>query len=207
MFRVVTISRECGSGGGIIARNLAKKLKWNLLDRALIAEVARSAQVDAAIVGRYDEHVDSFWHRFNRGGLWSSAIVAGIAPEDAQIFDAETVAWFAQRAILKAAETGGCVIVGRGAECVLQDREGVLHVFIYGPWAERLERVRARAEPSQDAEDLIQGTDHERASYVRTFYGCDWKDPHLYQMMLSSELGTERIVSMIVEAVEGGSRT
>ena len=57
------------------------------------------------------------------------------------------------------------MIVGRGAQCALQYREDVLHVFICAPWAERVGRVRARAESSQDVEELMRVTDHERASY------------------------------------------
>ena len=206
MFKGVTVSREYGSAGGIIARTVAETLRWNLLDRALIAAVARTAQVDAETAGRYDEHVDSWWHRLNRGGLRAVAIGAGITPGDAQFFDAETMAAFTRQVILKAAGTGDCVIVGRGAQCVLQDREDVLHVFIYAPWAERVGHVRARAESSQDVEELIRVTDHERASYIRTCYGCDWKDPHLYHMMISSRIGTEMAAWMIVNAVQRGGQ-
>jgi cytidylate kinase len=206
MFRVVTVAREYGSGGGIIARAAAEKLRWNLLDRALIGAVARTAGVDAHTVQRYDEHVESWWHRFNRGGIRSAAIFAGIPPHDAQCFDAETEAAFARQVMLKAAARGCCVIVGRGAQCVLQDREDVLHVFIYAPWAERVERVRARSESSQDVEQLTRMTDHDRAVYIRTYYGCDWKDPHLYHMMISSQIGTEMAAWMIVNAVNGEAR-
>jgi cytidylate kinase len=205
MFRVVTVSREFGSGGSIIARKAAEKLRWNLLDRSLITAVARAAQVDADTAERYDENVESWWHRFNQGGIRSAAIFAGIAPDDAQLFDAETEAMFAGEVTLKAAARGDCVIVGRGAQCVLQDCEDVLHVFIYAPWAERVERVRARLESSQDIEELIRGTDHDRATYIRTYYGCDWKDPHLYHMMINSQIGTEMAACMIVNAVNGGA--
>ncbi len=206
MFKVVTVAREYGSGGGIIARVVAEKLRWNLLDRELIRAVARTAQVDADTAERYDEHVESWWHRFNRGGLWSAAIMAGIAPGDAQFFDAETMAAFARQVTLGTAARGDCVIVGRGAQCALQDREDVLHVFICAPWAERVGRVRARAQSSQDVEELIRLTDHERASYIRTYYGCDWKDPHLYHMMIGSQIGTEMAAWMIVNTVQRGGR-
>jgi len=206
MFRVVTVAREYGSGGGIIARMAAERLGWNLLDGALIGAVARTAEIDAEIAGRCDEHVDSWWHRFNRGGLWSAAIWAGIAPDDVQFFDADAIATYTRQVMLKAAATGDCVIVGRGAQCVLQDHEDVLHVFIYAPWAERGGRVRARAESAQDVEELMRVTDGERASYIRTYYGCDWKDPHLYHMMISSQIGTEMAAWMIVNAVKGAGQ-
>jgi len=204
MFKVVTVAREYGSGGGIIARMVAEKLGWNLLDGALIGAVARTAEVDSEIAGLCDEHVDSWWHRFNRGGLWSAAIMAGAAPCDVRFFDADTMATFTQRVIRKAAITGHCVIVGRGAQCVLQHQEEVLHVFIYAPWAERVGRVRERAQSSRDVEGLIRVTDHERASYLRTYYGCDWKDPHLYHMLINAQIGTEEATRMIVDAVRGG---
>ena len=140
------MASEYGSGGGIIARAVAEKLQWNLLDRALVNAAARIAEVDAETAERCDEHVDPWWHRFNRGGVWSAAIMAGIAPDNARVFDAETMAALAREVILKDAATGDCVIVGRGAQCVLQDRDDVLHVFIYAPWPERVRRVRPRLE-------------------------------------------------------------
>jgi len=204
MFKIVTLAREYGSGGSTIARAVAEKLRWNLLDGALIRAVARTAEVDTEIAGRYDEHVDSWWHRFNRGGLWSAAVMAGIAPGDARFFDADTMAACARQVMRKAAATGDCVIVGRGAQCALQDRADVLHVFIYAPWTERVERVRVRAQSTQDVEELIRLTDHERASYLRTYYGCDWKDPHLYHMMINAQIGTGMAARMIVNAVQEG---
>jgi cytidylate kinase len=206
MFRVVTVSSEYGSGGAMIGRYVAETLGWKLMDRALIAEIAHTTQVATETVVRYDERVDSWWHRFNRGGLWSAAISAGIAPCDAQFLDAETMAAMARQVVRKAAEDGERVIVGRGAQCVLQDREDVLHVFVYAPWPERIERVRARAEPGQHIEEFIRVRDRERASYIRTYYGCDWKDPHLYHMMLSSTLGREQAGWMIIDAVEQWGR-
>ena len=206
MFKVVTVAREYGSGGGIIARAVAEKLLWSLLDRALIGAVARTAQVDSGTAERYDEHRESWWHRFNRAGIWSAAIMAGITPSDARFFDAATMVAFARQVMLEAAARGGCVIVGRGAQCALQGREDVLHVFIGAPWAERVGRVRAGAQSSKAAEELIRVTDHERASYIRTYYGCDWKDPHLYHMMIGSQLGTEMASWMIVNAVRGAGQ-
>ena len=203
MFKAVTLASEYGSGGHVIARAVAEKLRWNLLDRALVNAVANVAQVDAQTAERLDEHVDSWWHRFNRGGIWSAAIMAGMAPDDARrLVDAETMAAFSQKVILKAAATGDCVIVGRGAQCVLQDRADVLHVFIYAPWPERVGRVRARLDPSQNIGELIHLSDQERATYIRTYYGCAWKDPHLYHMMISSHIGAEVAARMIVNAVK-----
>jgi cytidylate kinase len=201
MFKVVTVSREYGSGGAAIARLVAEKLGWKLLDREIIETVASTAHVDAETATRYDEHVDPWWRRFHREGLRSMAVEAGITPGDAQFFDAKAMAEMSKEVMRNAATTGECVIVGRGAQCALQDRDEVLHVFIYAPWETRMQRVRDRMGDRRDLEDLIRSTDQERGSYVRTYYGCDWLDPHLYDMMLSSKFGTEAAASIIVNAV------
>jgi len=206
MFRVLTVASECGSGGSMVAQKVAEELGWSLLDRALIGAVAQTARVDAKTVARYDEHVDSWWHRFHRGGLWCAAIEGGLAPRDVQFFDADAIAAFSQRVIAKAAARGNCVIVGRGAQCVLRGHEDVLHIFVYGPWSERVARVRRRTTSNDAAGQWIRLTDSERARYLRTYYRCDWKDPHLYHMMISSRIGIDQAAGMIVDAVHEGTR-
>jgi cytidylate kinase len=207
MFRALTLEREYGGGGSLIARRVAEILGWKLLDGALIEAVARAAHVDTATVRKYDEQVDSWWHRFNRGGVWAAAVQAGVAITDAQFFDSETVAGVAQREIARATATGNCVIVGRGGQCVLQDRADVLHVFVYGPWRERISRVRSRITPAQNVAELIRSTDEERASYIQTYYGFNWKDPRLYHMMINSQIGIEGAAFLIVEAAVAGGQS
>lgn len=125
-------------------------------------------------------------------------------PDDVRFFDADAMAEYTQQVMLRAAATGDCVIVGRGAQCVLQDHDDAFHVFIYAPWAERVGRVRARAQSSPDVEELMRVADHERASYLRTYYGCDWKDPHLYHLMINAQIGAGMAARMIVNAVQEG---
>ncbi len=202
MFRVLTVASEFGAGGSIIARRAAEMLSWRLLDRSLTAAIARDAQADPEIVARYEERVEPWWRRFHRRGVWAAAITAGFAAADVHILDAERIAVFTQQAIARAATAGNCVIVGRGSQCVLRGWEGVFHVFVYGPWRERVRRVRDRSEPVPHIGKHLLRTDDERARYIRTWHGCDWKDPHLYQMMVSSGIGVENAAARIVDAVE-----
>jgi cytidylate kinase len=205
MFRILTVSREFGSGGGTIAQIVAERLGWDLLDKALIESIARTANVDADLARRYDERVDSWLHRINRGGLHAAAISGGATTVEAEIFDAASTAALAQRTIREAADKGNCVIVGRGAQCVLQERQDALHVFVYAPWASRVERLRARLGAVERIGELMRQTDHERASYIRTYYGCDWKDLHLYHMMITSQLGDETVAGIIANAIESAA--
>lgn len=203
MFRVVTIARECGSGGAEIARRIAENLDWRLLDDSLIAVVARRAQVDIDTARQYDESVDSRWHRMNRSSSWCAAIMGGLAPLDFQFFDADTMAVVTHQVIADAAAKGNCVIVGRGAQCVLQSCPHALHAFVYGPWSERVDRIRQRLGTQGDAARWIQSMDRARAAYLQRQFGRDWKDPHLYQMALSSQLGIDHVASLITSAVVG----
>jgi cytidylate kinase len=206
MFRLVTVAREYGSGGAAIARRVADRLGWSLLDKSLIEAVARRAQVDIGTACRYDESVDSWWRRVNLSGCWSAAIYAGMTPAMARLFDAETAAEIEQIVIEEAASKGNCVIVGRGAQCVLRGLRQALHVFVYAPWAERIARIRERLGNGCPAARLLRSVDHTRAAYVRRRFGCDWRDPHLYQMTVNSQLGIEEAASLITAAVRGDDR-
>jgi cytidylate kinase len=119
-------------------------------------------------------------------------------------FDAETMATLAQNMIQEAHRQGNSVIVGRGAQCVLQGRKDAFHVFIYAPWAEKVARVRQRLPGKTDIEELIRAMDRQRADHIRTYFGCNWKDPHLYHLMISSGLGEDLVESTIIEALGSG---
>jgi cytidylate kinase len=92
MFRVLTVAREFGSGASAIAKKVAQRLGWTLLDEELIGAIARAGAVDVETARRYDERVDSRWHRFNRDALRTTAICAGANVADTEFFDAETMA-------------------------------------------------------------------------------------------------------------------
>lgn len=202
MFRVVTVAREYGSAGGAIARRVAQVLRWNLLDKNLAEAIARSAQVDPDLVWRYDERADSWLHRVSRRGLWHGAIEAVATVTDADFFDAETMTGLARNLITEAYSRGKCVIVGRGAQCVLQGCQDALHVFIRAPWSDRMDRVRARVPDERDVEQLIRCIDQQRADHIATYFGYNWKDPRLYQMVISSELGEEYVARTIIEVIQ-----
>ncbi|HUI54103.1 MAG TPA: cytidylate kinase-like family protein [Bryobacteraceae bacterium] len=208
MFRVLTVAREYGSGGAMIARKIAESLRWELLDKTLITEIARATRMESELVGRFDERVDSWLHRVSRRGLWHGAFDGVAAVAGDEFLDAETVAEVTRRVIGAAYERGNCVIVGRGAQCVLQDRADAFHVFIYAPWRQRIARIQQRMPAETDVEGVIRSIDRERAEYIRLHFGCNWSDPHLYHMLIDSELGEDEVASIIVEGlVRGGSRT
>jgi cytidylate kinase len=204
MFRVLTVAREYGSGGGLIARAVAEKLGWNLLDKALVEAIARSAQVDPDLARRYDERCDSWMHRVSRRGLWHGAFEGVAAVADTEVFDAETMAALGKSLITEAHSQGNCVIVGRGAQCILQDRDDVLHVFVHAPRSQRIARLLRREPAASSIEQLMRTTDERRGEFIRAYFGCDWKNVHLYHMLISSELGEETVAGLIIGAIQRG---
>ena len=206
MFKVLTIAREYGSGGAVIGRRISERLGWKLLDKAFIDNVAHAAKVDPQLARRFDERTDSWLQRLAHqgAGRWRGAFEGAVIVSQPDFFDAETMAALAQNMIEEACQRGNCVIVGRGAQCVLRGRKNAFHVFIYAPWAERVARVRQRLPGTRDIEGLIRSTDRQRADYIRTYFGCNWMDPHLYHLLICSELGEDLVESTIMEALASG---
>jgi cytidylate kinase len=200
MYRIITVSREYGSGGAAIAAALASELGWTLFDRAFITAVARAAHVDPALARNYDERLDSWIHRVSKNALWRGAFEQVAVADESVFFDAETMAALTAETIKQAAGMGNCVIVGRGAQCLLQSRSDAFHVFVYAPLQQRIERLRTRVTGRTPLEELALATDKSRAEYIRAHFGCDWKDLHLYHLMVNSGLGERRVVSLILHA-------
>jgi cytidylate kinase len=207
MFRVVTVAREFGSGGGRIAQLLANRLGWKLLDRCLVEKIAEAARIEPGVAEKFDERPDPWFERLAEV-LWQSpglrGYIGGPVPDR---FDADVAAHLTHRIIEEAAKMGDCVIVGRGSQCVLQRREDAFHVFVYAPRCERLARLFSRHPQlsKAEAERKLDAEDATRAAYVRIHFGENWQNRHLYHLMISSSLGEEEAVSIILSALHGTS--
>lgn len=200
-YRALTISREYGSGGAEIARIVADRLGWKLLDDAILAEISRRAKVPVTDAAALDERVDPWLHRLTRP-LWGKG-GDGMSPiELVNLFDADAEAALARTVIEEAARIGSCVVVGRGAQCIFRDRDDVFRVFVYACWADRIRRVAARVEPGPHVDELILETDERRQGYVRRNYRQDPLDPHLYNLMVDSADQPGAVAAVIMSAME-----
>jgi len=102
---------------------------------------------------------------------------------------------------------GDCVIVGRGAQCILQHKPDVYHVFVYAPLRERIVRLRTRLEPGANVEQRIRTVDAERAKYMQEYFGKSWCNHHLYDLMISSHGDETRTAHAIHYAMSGQAGT
>jgi cytidylate kinase len=206
-YRVLTVNREFGSGGGRIAQTIAEWLGWKLLDRDIIDAIAYAAQVDSSVVRHYDEHVDSWLRRINLQAMRSAALAAGLEIGENDVFDAEEMVKISRKIIEEAYAEGNTVIVGRGSQCILQHKPDVFHVFVYAPFLDRLTRLRGRLDKGIHAEQRIRVVDEERAKYLQLYYGKAWTNPHLYDLMISSRAEEEFTARAILYAMTGEVRS
>ena len=93
--------------------------------------------------------------------------------------------------------------MGRGAQCVLQHKPDVYHVFVYAPLKERILRLRARLEKDADIEQRLRTVDGERAKYLQQYFGKSWCNLHLYDLMISSKADEDATARAIVFAMTG----
>jgi len=201
MVRVITISREFGSGGGEVARILAERLEWKLIDDPLVTQIAQRANVSPELARRYDECVDPWFHRMFKALRHGGG--EGIAGQhDRDLFDAEAMANLWTRVIREAAQIGHCVIVGRGAQCLLQGHKDVFHVSVFADMEQRVRNLegplRRHVPPGSDPRTMAEETDLRRSEYVRRYFDEDWKDYRLYNMVINSVVGFEAAADAIL---------
>lgn len=200
MFRIVTIEREYGSGGGEIASELAKRLGWKLWDQALTEEIAKMANVECSAVERCAERANSTFQRlvkiFWRGSYERSAALSGAEP-----FDTDRFVAVGKQVMEKVAQAGNCVIVGRGAPYFLRLRADAFHVFLYASHAEKLRRMWALGKSEKEAEELLNTVDRDRIEFVKRYFNADWPTRCLYHMMINTAVGNESVLSTILNTM------
>lgn len=205
-YRVLTVSREFGSGGGRIAQTIARLLGWKLLDKEIIDAIAYAGRVPRDVVKQYDEHVDTWLGKINQQAMRGAALAAGLELGPNAVFDAETMVKISQRIIEEAYEEGNCVVVGRGAQCILQSKPDAYHVFVYAPYHERVKRLQKRLEKGVNVEERIRTVDGERFKYLQEYYSQAWNNPHLYNLMVSSSEDEDATARLILSAMTGDPR-
>jgi len=199
--RVITVEREYGSGGAIIAKRLAEQLGWKLWDHEISTEIARRANVDHKIAARHDERVKSsllnrLFRVYARGSYERALPLAD--PGD---FNTDHMFAMLEKVVEEFAECGNCVIVGRGAPYFLRDRPDTFHVFIYAPEDEKVRRLKSIGQTEKESLRLIEEIDRERAEFIRHYFGKEWPYRPLYNLMLNSKYGDEYVVETILQQV------
>jgi cytidylate kinase len=199
--RIITLEREYGSGGTLIAKSLAQRLGWKLWDEEITAEIARAANIDQRDAQRCDERVDPFLYRlfkvYARGSYERALGIGG-----SRVFDTDCMVEMLHRVIDDIASRGNCVIVGRGSPYFLRNRPDAFHVFIYASDEEKIRRIKSIGKTEKEAQQLVAEVDRDRAEFIRHYFGKQWPHRPLYNIMINSQFGDEFVIESILQNVE-----
>ena len=200
MFRIIALEREYGAGGSLVARELARRKGWQLLDQELTCEIARLAGVQEKAVAQHSERCDPLLHRLAKV-FWRGSYERSLPIED-QIFDADEMVELAHRIIERKGQEGNCVIVGRGAPYILRKRSDTFRVFVYGSREEKIARLIHLKMDEKQAAEQVDTIDSERAAFVRRYFQAEWPSRHLYHMLLNSDPGIDYATEAVLETME-----
>lgn len=194
--KIITISREFGSGGRSVGKRLAERLNLKYYDKELVKRISLETGFDPGYVEEHGEYAQSksiLAYLF--GATGHPNVMNGMTPAD--------FLWCMQRKIiLDIAEREPCVIVGRCSDYILKDRSDVLNVFIHAPKPLRAERiVKLYGESDEAPEKRLDDKDARRKVNYRHFTGREWGAAQNYHLSLDSgALGIETCVDIIAAA-------
>jgi CMP/dCMP kinase len=194
---VLTVSRLYGSGGS----EVAKELGWSLLDNAVVDAVAARMGLSVAEVRDREERVPSLVERLTSAMAmgsqeWMSPIAEAKRPTDEQLIEVT------RRIIEEAISRGPLVVVGRGTQEMLAEREDTLHVFCYAPRKALIARTMKREGVSADeAARLVDNINRERDQWVRLHWERERRAHENYDLSVNTErLGIAGAADLIVIA-------
>ena len=191
--RIITISREFGSGGRFIGEEVAKKLGIAYYDKNIINEIAEKS-------GLSPEYIQENAELSPKKGLFAYVF----AGRDVTGKSVEDLVYEAQRkVILELAEKKSCVIIGRNADYILKDRDDVLNVFIHGDTPEKIQRItRLYNVEEQKAVKMMVDIDKRRMANYNFYTNQKWGKADNYTLCLnSSQLGYDRCEKIIMECI------
>ena len=192
--RIITISREFGSGGRFIGEEVAKKLGIAYYDKNIINEIAEKS-------GLSPEYIQENAELSPKRGLFAYAFagrdITGKSVED-MVYEAQ------RKVILDLAEKESCVIIGRNADYILKDRDDVLNVFIHGNMPEKTQRIiRLYNVDEKKAVKMMADTDKRRMTNYNFYTEHKWGKASNYTLCLnSSQLGYDRCEKIIMECIK-----
>ena len=198
---VITISRMFGSGGSEVAAQVADSLGWTLLDNALVERVAARLGRTPVEVQAIEERVPSLAERLadalalGSPEIVSPALSAPLPPTEERLLQVT------EHVIDDAIARGPVVLVGRGAQSYLAQRDDALHVFCYAPRPALIARVAEREGiPEDEAGRRVDETNKRREQYVRRYWHRAWNAPENYQLLVNTDwLGIAGAADIIIK--------
>lgn len=186
MSKIITIAREYGSAGRIIAKKVSEKLGIQYYDNEIIDMVAKELGYDIETIRKNAEEKTSSF-------MYSLATTANSLPLYDQVFITQS------KVIRHIAQKGSCIIVNGIADYVLEDYDHVLKVFIHAPLESRIKRVQFDYQEKHDQyKKYVLSKDKKRSTYYHYYTTNKWGQIKNFDLTLNSDLGIDVIVDTIV---------
>ena len=197
---LITVSRMVGAGGAELAARVAALLGWQLVDNGLVDSVAQRLGVPVAEVVEREEKVPTLTQRLADALTLGAPEVLTRKPTTLPPSE-ERILEVTANVIEEAVAAGPTVVVGRGAQWVLGEREDSLHVFCYAAHAELAARIATRLSLSlKDAEKYVIESNRQREQYVRSHWNRSWLAQENYHLCLNTGwLGVDRAAAIVVQ--------
>ena len=200
---VITISRQLGSGGAYIGRQLAKSLNVFFVDREIISQAAKKLSTLEDKLESREEKKLSFWHSFMNatpqgGGVYMAPVSPILEFTDNELFAVQS------DIIKQIANEGSAVIIGRCGSYVLQQHPNHFSIFLHANKEFRINRIQKLYQLTEEnAGKMIEKSDKERASYCKTFTGKEWSDARNYDLSINTgKLGIDKTTEFILNILK-----
>ncbi|MBV8812345.1 MAG: cytidylate kinase-like family protein [Acidobacteriaceae bacterium] len=202
LIKIITIEREYGCGAADIAKELAGRLGWALWDHEITCAIAKRLNCDVRSVERREEKPDPTFYRLIKVFMRGSYEEHYSGGDPVELLDGETLARLFEKVVTDLAGRGPCVIVGRGSPWFLRTRDDVLRTFLYAPYEEKLRRMLERGVSHEEAEDLLERVDRDRAAFVTKYYAKTWPQRDIYHLMVNTLPGDAAVIDVILHEME-----
>jgi cytidylate kinase len=204
--KVITISRQMGSGGSYVGYLTAKELGFQYVDRELLRQAAERLHTDPEALEHLEERSPGLLEKITQGFSYGMPEIA-VSPLRKQAVDYKELFALEGKIMNEIADYYRAVIVGRGGFYILRNRPEVFRVFIHAPQEFRLNRLMA-AQKTNDIKELkarLKESDQVRARFIKEMAGVDWTDSRNYHLCFdSSMIDFSTITTVIVNWVKKG---
>ncbi|MDR1533665.1 MAG: cytidylate kinase-like family protein [Planctomycetota bacterium] len=193
--RIITVSRQFGSGGRVIAKRIAECLGYPYYDRDLVRQIALEGGLAESFVLESGEYACSSSEFLFNLEINVASPFSNHLPLSDQLYLVQ------YKVIRQIAEEGPCVILGRCSDYVLRDRDDCLHTFFHADTAFRIGRItNLYREDKCEPEKRLKETDRKRETYYNHYTGGKWGAAQNYHVSLDSgALGIERCAGIVID--------
>jgi len=200
---VVTISRQFGAGGHTLGKMVADKLGYSFVDEEIIQLVARKARVSTNWVESVEKEAGGRLLKFITG-LVPRSFIDLVLDDNRGFIDEEIYVDLLQEIISRIADEGNAVIIGRGSQYVLRDREDAFHVLLVAQKKDRVHFMETHYDLSpKEAATVVSRQDKRRINLYRKFGKEDYDQPYLYHLVINtSKQSLEKGFRLICKLVQ-----